>query len=771
MQLAHLSLALLLLVAVPGATAPPVGPEGGFTPESYASARAREYLAYATSQQTSSVLNAIAHMERDDVDPNYLAPADTIDVADWDARFRKLETLQDTRDFDGLYLLNALLGYEDHPYLTPATWDRTREVLQSFKYWVTDPTPPQPDPADPNRFWDESIYWTENHQALYHTIEFLMGQEYPNDCFTIVGFTPTGSCSGDFEMTGEDHRLRAREFLLRWFDERWEIGFVEWHSRIYYQKDATPLLTLIEYADDEEIRTRAEVILDILLLDMATHTHHDVLGATAGRSEMKDTYSGPVNDTWGITHLLFGQQDAVGYASTGDPGATLFARAKKYRLPYVILEAAHEPGPFSDRMRMSVPLDPSALVATPPPGHPFSLDEPGFTFWWGLGAWSTWQVVPITFWGVEEYALSETEFFEPFKPLIEIVGDPPDIEFAQVLARILAPIISVGLLAEVNTYSWRTPEYLLSTAQDHRKGFNSAQIQTWQLTFDTNAMVFTTHPGPDVQPPSEWIGKTDGQPGYWTGTASLPRSAQHENVAIHLYEPSYDPDGFDGSFAYVEKTHAYFPQDYFDEVTEQDGWTFGRVGKGYVALYSWRPTYWESYDPNELALLPPSASGPITSSFDLVAPGGADNVWIVEVSSEAESGSFVAFQGAVLGARLEVTDLGGSSGFAVRYRSPSQGLLAFDWDGPLTLDGREIPLDSYPRVANPWVYAEREDPSWVVQGADAGVDLAWDPPSRVVYAPEPPVATLGVLGLIGLVLRSAATSAPSRRTSPRPSRP
>lgn len=125
----------------------------------------------------------------------------------------------------------------------------------------------------------------------------------------------------------------------------------------------------------------------------------------------------------------------------------------------------------------------------------------------------------------------------------------------------------------------------------------------------------------------------------------------------------------------------------------------------------------------------------------------------------------------MLGARLEVTDLGGYDGFAVRYRSPSQGLLAFDWDGPLTLDGREIPLDSYPRVANPWVYAERDDPSWTVQRAGAGLELAWDPPSRVVHAPEPPVATLALAGLIGLALRSAATYARSRRTSRRPSGP
>ncbi len=104
-------------------------------------------------------------------------------------------------------------------------------------------------------------------------------------------------------MTGTEHHARARSLLLRWFEERWEIGWVEWHSNIYYQKDATPLLTLVEYADDPEIATRAAIMLDVLMLDLATHTKDDVLGVRHGRSEMKDTYSGPVNHTWGHVHL------------------------------------------------------------------------------------------------------------------------------------------------------------------------------------------------------------------------------------------------------------------------------------------------------------------------------------------------------------------------------------------------------------------------------------------------------------------------------------
>ncbi len=752
------ALAIALLLTAPRAGSALPGTEGGFVPVASARERADAYLEFATANPSKgSILNAIAHMERDVRDSTYTAPTGAVEVADWAPIFRKLETLQDTRDFDGLYLTNALLGYEGHPYLTPETWDRVREVLLSFKMWVTDPTPPTPDPDDPVRDWDESIYWTENHQALYHTIELLLGERFPEECFTIVGFPPTGNCSGEFEMTGAEHRDRAHAFLLRWFEERWDIGFVEWHSNIYYQKDATPLLSLVEFAASPEIRTRAAILLDILLLNLATHTHRDVLGVTHGRSEMKDTYFGPRNDTWGIVHLLFGQQDTVGHTSAGEPGATLFSRARQYRMPSVILEAAHAPGPFVDRMRMSVPLDEGAPIGPDPespPGHPFTDDEPGFTFWWGLGAWTVWQVLPISLGGADRYQLFDTAFFAPFKPLLALLPDgPAGIALGQGLAQSFWQVLALGLLEETNTYTYRGPEYILSTAQSYRPGANSAQVHAWQATFDPFAMVFTTHPMNSLQPPSEWVSSTDGQPGYWTGSASLPRSAQHENVGIYQYEPGYQPGAIlPGTFVYQPFTHAYFPQDYFDEVEQAGHWTFGRAGDGYIALYSWRSTFWQTTTPEELALLPDRpGGGPVTRPFDLIADGGADNVWIVECGDAARWGSFDAFRTAILEAPVVVADRNGAPGFDVSYTSPSQGAMTLGWEAPLTVAGQEIAIDDYPRIDNPWVTAQRGDPVWHVQGAETGVVLDWENVERTVFVPEPGAGLGGVAALLLLI--------------------
>jgi hypothetical protein len=728
-------LALLILAALLLPPAAALAARDGFVSERSAAKRALDYLRFATEEPApGSILNAIAHMERDLVDPRFTAPAGAVDVADWSAVWDKLDHLRDTRDFDALYLLVALLAYEDHPYLTPALWDRVRASLLAFKMWYTDPTPPQPDPAAPDRDWDDSYYWSENHQILYHAIEYLAGQRFPEACFTQAGFAPSGDCSGEGERTGAQHMERARGFIRRWMDERWEGGYSEWLSNVYYQKDATPLLALVEFAEDPEIATRAAILLDVLLLDIATHLHDNVFGSTHGRSYMKDKYRGPEDDTWGLGLLLFGKAKKARYLSRGDPGATLFARARRYRLPEPIQEAAKGKGSSLTRTRQSWFVDERGPVAADPEhpaGHPFEDSEASFTFWWGLGAQTIWQAVPLTVLGGDRYNLWNSSVLRPFRTLRDLLGNPPDLEFGQNIAQELWAGASLGLLREANTYTWRTPGFMLSTVQDWRKGANASQVHAWQATFGEDAIVFTTHPMNPVQPPSEWVGRDEGSPGYWTGTASMPRSAQHKNVGIHIYSPVYFDGGTLGFFDFEALTHAYFPRSHFDEVAQQGRWTLARKGKAFIALYSWRKTEWQDYSDEELAL---PANRP-RRSFDLVAPGGPDNVWIVECARKSEYGTFQNFRAAMNLAEVKVTPRPteyGHQTFDVVYQSPSQGRIQFGWDAPFVVRGKEMPLTEYPRADHPWVTAERGDPVWTIRGRRSHVVLDWPAGTRTV---------------------------------------
>src|SRR5262245_57003200 len=168
---------------------------------------------------------------------------------------------------------------------------------------------------------------------------------------------------------------------------------------------------------------------------------------------------------------------------------------------------------------------------------------------------------------------------------------------------------------------------MLSSALDYRPGAFGEQYHAWQATLDERAVVFTTHPRNLPERGTEWPDSDS----YWTGTGSMPRSAQDENVAIHLYAPSFASQSGPplDHFQSLAQTHAYLPTEHFDEVVRAGRWTFARKGDGYVALYSWREPQWR-------APLPDEFTNGLTRDFDLVAPGGPDNVWIVEVGDATQ---------------------------------------------------------------------------------------------------------------------------------------
>jgi hypothetical protein len=684
---------------------------GGFVDESALQQRQLRYLRFATNTlQPGSVLNVVAHMERSRVDPGYTVPAAAVPADAWDGIFAKLAALEDTRDFDGLYLLNVLLGYAGHPMLAPGLIDKVEAALVGFKFWYTEPTPAGS--------LDNSYYWTENHQVLYHTIEYLVGQQFPERVFPSDG------------KTGAEHRAHARELLLRWFDLRARFGFNEWHSNVYYQKDATPLLTLVEYADDEDIRTRAASVLDVLLFDIAMHTFRGAFGVTHGRSYKKDKMTSLDDDTWGLVKLLFDTTEYE-YQSTGDPGATLFARARRYRLPEAIYRVATGDAAFVDRERMGIDINETGpYTADPTPPYEFSFTDPNdLPVWWGMGAMTIWPVVPLSIQTLNTYDLWDTTNFAQFSALRLFTADPVS---AQKLAIRLQPMFGFSLLKEVNTYTYRTADYLLSSAQDYRKGSFGAQYHSWQATFDANALVFTTHPFRPVLQSTVW--SDDQETGsYWTGEASMPRSAQYRNVAIHIYAPQYkatNPPPFD-FFHYETYTHAYFPQDHFDEVVQDGAWTFGRFRDGYIALYSYRPTEWIIYDPTVVA------TNGMVKPFDLRANGGADTVWVVECGRKADFVSFDHFRAAIVASTVAVTprpSAGGlSGGFDVVYDSPSQGRITFGWEAPLTVNGVETPITGFPRHDNPWAHTGFNTRTVQIEEGGYGVRSDLERGTREIY--------------------------------------
>ncbi len=231
-----------------------------------------------------------------------------------------------------------------------------------------------------------------------------------------------------------------------------------------------------------------------------------------------------------------------------------------------------------------------------------------------------------------------------------------------------------GRTAEhANFCVFRTPDYLMSCVQDHRKGEYESSTHVAQVTLRNKAVIFWSCP--------QTMGEGSGlRPDYWSGCTSLPRVIQHRNVMSLTFRLS--------EFAWI--SHCFFEMAKYDEVrldvpASGGAWAFARMGQGYVGIWSqngYAVGTEGQYAGRELQCT------------------AQENTWLVECGREADWGSFDAFVEALTGARIGVED------GVVTYESPSAGTFVTGWSACPTVQGQPIPLRDYPMVKSTWAYSE-----------------------------------------------------------------
>ena len=229
--------------------------------------------------------------------------------------------------------------------------------------------------------------------------------------------------------------------------------------------------------------------------------------------------------------------------------------------------------------------------------------------------------------------------------------------------------------SSINKVTYRTPDYLLGSAQDYRPGAPGTREHIWQATLGPGAIVYTNHPANS--------GMTETHaPGFWRGNGILPRVAQWQDVLIAVYRlPDDDWMGF---------THAYFPTAAFDaycvrEDVQGHPWAFAQKGEGYLALTA----------AQGLTLMT-QGSG---AYRELRSPGKR-NVWLCHMGRAALDGEFEAFQENVLVLPVTFDDL------AVTLTTLRHESLAFGWQGPLLRNDQPEPLSGFKHYENPYCVTE-----------------------------------------------------------------
>jgi hypothetical protein len=223
-----------------------------------------------------------------------------------------------------------------------------------------------------------------------------------------------------------------------------------------------------------------------------------------------------------------------------------------------------------------------------------------------------------------------------------------------------------GAGADVNKVTYKTPDFMLSSVQDWNPGEPGRQEHIWQATLSPIVTVFTSHPACASEADAR-------RPSAWSGNVRLPRAAQWKDALIALYRFTDDD--------WMGMTHAYFPVHGMDEHVIRDGWAFGRVLDGYIALKAARGMEFQTGGDNAYR--------------ELRSPG-SPNVWICQMGRAALDVSFDGFIEKVLampvefdGDRVDLTTLRGDR-------------LSFGWKTPFLVNGEEQPLGGFQHYDNPY---------------------------------------------------------------------
>lgn len=419
---------------------------------------------------------------------------------------------------------------------------RMKKTLLGFKFFMDQPGE------------DSLCLWSENHLILFATAEYLIGQLYENETFTNDG------------LTGKAHKEIAKERIMIWLKQRFDYGYIEWYSNTYYEEDIAPLANLIEFCDDDGIVVRTQMAMDLLLHDLASQSYKGSFTSTSGRQYEDGKKSGNKSALKTITNQIWGY-DGVKEEKGLDQN---FLYMKNYEVPDVIKEI----GLNHDRqvIKASSGLDLKELINI----YPNEKATGRVMMQWAMEAFSSPEVIGATTRYIHKHNMMSNEFMVGFKminlSILKLTGLLP------VISKIIRPMTNGAAIQRVNSYTYKTENYMLATAQKYHPGDFGDQHHIWSATLAPDLCVFTTHP---AAPMSE-DGALSASPGYWVGNGRNPHSVQDEQVNITIYNIE-NRKGFMEK-ALLHKTHCYFPVNRFDEVILNEKSAYGRKGNAFIAV-------------------------------------------------------------------------------------------------------------------------------------------------------------------------------------------
>ena len=540
----------------------------------------------------------------------------------------------DVADFHMTGLLRILYEYPDK--IPADVKAKIKNTILNFRYWMDEPGE------------NGMCYWSENHDILFATAEYLAGQFYPNEIFTNTG------------MTGKQHMAKAQKRILDWLEMRWKFGFIEFYSNVYYSEDIAPMTNLIDFCNNEEIVQKTKIIMDLLVYDIASQKVNDMFVSVSGRAYEGSRKGGPGLSSRQITKFIWGKERKpfphLNY---------IFTQIKKYKVPGVLYD---------------IGLDSSDVVIKQCNGLNISqLKKEGYygddtrsiMMQWAMEAFSDPAVVRNTLSYVRRNNMFSNEFLTKLKILDFTIARLLHLE--PVLVSIINPQANGTAIQQANTYTYKTKDYSVYSVQDYFPGNYADQVHVAGMNIKDYFSVFHTHPAAAKN-------RDIHSPNYWVGYGRLPHVVQDSSISLSIYNLPEKKAMMEMSM--LDFTHAYFPKEKFDTVIINKNYAFGKKGSTYCALIGRNDFHYEG-----------------NSTDDLIQPG-RKTFWIIEAGDEMKNGSFENFCAGVLQNKVQFDE----DNLVLTYQT-KQKELKLKYCGDFSINGKKVNT-YYPRFDSPYVKAK-----------------------------------------------------------------
>jgi hypothetical protein len=364
---------------------------------------------------------------------------------------------------------------------------------------------------------------TENHWLMYYAAMLLAAEFYPDEP---ESFWFNGRSS-------EENRIEATEYLDYWFGLVSTIGQIEFDSPHYIAMFISPLALLRRWAQDERMRRRAEMMLNLVIAGFAAESVDGLLGGAHSR-----IYPEPLMERWKnpsttLSYLLFGN---VPFEPTG--------------INCVLPRIGYRPHATAMIVAMSG-YEPSSVM------HAIGTDRS------------------------EPYVHRE---LHRVRHRIRFADTwlSPVAKQSYVCKDFVLGSVQGGLIQPIQQHSWE----LMWATDDPHEGFNILMNIHPYASEHELGMFFPEEPELMEHSVVNEVKPTYPQPDKWTGGSPFEHIAQHKNSLIVLYDI---PEGT--RYSHVS---GFFSRALEDFEEHQSGWIFCRGNRCLIAYlplaaYEWRP--------------------------------------------------------------------------------------------------------------------------------------------------------------------------------------